>query len=44
MADDTFQIYYFQTIEVVDIPTAPTAKFERVCLNPEVTVLQFPPP
>ena len=44
MADDPFQIYYFQTIHVVDIQPAPTTSLERVRLNPEVTVLQLPPP
>ena len=44
MADDPLQIYYFQTIHVVDLPPAPTTAFERVLLDPEVTVLQLAPP
>ena len=44
LADDPFQIYYFQTIHVVDLPPAPTTSFKRVRLDPEVTVLQLPPP
>ena len=44
MADDPFQIYYFQTIHVIDLQPAPTTSFKRVRMNPEVTVLQLTPP